>query len=927
MRCKKNNYNDTLLIFIIITVLMMSVLFTVCESEKQVSAGFKLPEITHQNKPWTYWWWMGSAVDSTNITKNLEEYYEAGIGGVHIIPIYGAKGYEDRYIAYMSPKWIEMLAFTVSEAKRLDMGVDMTTGTGWPFGGPQLGPEDAASKVRIETFEQKGGDHFTHSLEHKMPQALMAFSRSGELQNVLGEAHKEAGVLQWDVPRGEWTLYAVMQEGTGQQVKRAAPGGEGNVLDYFSLESLYRYLDRFDEAFKPYVGSLSVRAFYNDSYEVYGSNWTDDFLVEFIRLRKYGLNGFLPELLNKGDSDLAARIRHDYNETISDLLLEQFTIPWVNWSHGKGSITRSQSHGSPGNLLDLYAAADIPETEAFGSSGFPIPGLRIDPDMPEHFGKPDILVSKFASSAAHVTGKPLVSSESCTWLGEHFKVALSQIKPEIDALLVSGVNHVFFHGLAYSPKEAPWPGWLFYASTNFAQSNTFWIDLPELNAYIARCQSFLQSGKPANDILLYWPVHDIWRTETDEDGLHHFQVHNANIWLYGTPFFKAAQTMWSRGYTFDYVSDRMLEHIKVSPDGIVSGGNVYRAIVVPGCRYMPVQTLAELTRLAKNGATVIFTGSIPQDIPGLTNINNNRTRFAKLIEPIKQSKHLKEGIRKTIAGKGIYYLGDNLEDMLQEAGIQREQVVDNDVKFIRRTYDKGYHYFLTNLSSEKLDDWITLGVGASSVVLYDPLNQKHGRATVRKVSGGITQVYCCLEPGQSCILQTFDTELVSESEWEYISPAGEGIEIQGQWNVEFIEGGPKLPEGFTTERLASWTDLGDHDARIFGGTARYMVKFHKPSIHADNWRLDLGRVCESARVSLNGAYIGAVWCFPFSIVLGDALKDGENRLEIEVTNLAANRIKDMDSGKVEWKIFHDINFVSIKYNGFDASSWEFIDSG
>jgi hypothetical protein len=158
----------------------------------------------------------------------------------------------------------------------------------------------------------------------------------------------------------------------------------------------------------------------------------------------------------------------DYCETISDLLYDQFTVNWVNKSHEMGILTRNQAHGSPGNLLDLYALADIPETESFGASGFPIPGLRQDPDYEEkRFGRPNPLTMKFASSAANITGRKLVSSESTTWLGDHFKVALSQIKPQIDELFVSGINHVFFHGTTYSPKEKPFPGRLFYASTNY----------------------------------------------------------------------------------------------------------------------------------------------------------------------------------------------------------------------------------------------------------------------------------------------------------------------------------------------------------------------------------------------------------------------------------------------------------------------------
>ena len=121
-------YQTRIRLIVFVTLLLL----THCDSEVKTTSFEEWPNITHMCKPWTYWWWMGSAVDSSNITRNLKEYSAAGIGGVHIIPIYGVKGYEDTYIPYLSLEWMDMLAHTVKVAERHGMGVDMTTGTGWP---------------------------------------------------------------------------------------------------------------------------------------------------------------------------------------------------------------------------------------------------------------------------------------------------------------------------------------------------------------------------------------------------------------------------------------------------------------------------------------------------------------------------------------------------------------------------------------------------------------------------------------------------------------------------------------------------------------------------------------------------------------------------------------------------------------------------
>lgn len=171
-------------------------------------------------------------------------------------------------------------------------------------------------------------------------------------------------------------------------------------------------------------------------------------------------------------------------------MLENFTHTFSSWVHRKKAISINQAHGSPGNLLDLYAAVDIPETETFGSSSFSIPGLRRDSEAIRNVD-PDPNMLKFASSAAHAMGHPLASSETFTWLSEHFKTSWSQCKPEVEQVFLSGINHVFFHGTTYSPANVPWPGWLFYASVNFVPDNSLWPHLTGLNSYITRCQSVL----------------------------------------------------------------------------------------------------------------------------------------------------------------------------------------------------------------------------------------------------------------------------------------------------------------------------------------------------------------------------------------------------------------------------------------------------
>ena len=181
-------------------------------------------------------------------------------------------------------------------------------------------------------------------------------------------------------------------------------------------------------------------------------------------------------------------------------MLENFSETFTKYAHSKNTLSLNQAHGSPGNLLDLYAAFDIPETETFGSSYFPIPGLRRDSADVRNVD-PDPNMLKFASSAAHAMGNKLTSSETFTWLTEHFKTSWAQCKPEVEQVFLSGVNHVFYHGTTYSPDYVKWPGWLFYASVNFVPNNSLWPHLNGLNNYITVAKAVLQSGQPDNEII------------------------------------------------------------------------------------------------------------------------------------------------------------------------------------------------------------------------------------------------------------------------------------------------------------------------------------------------------------------------------------------------------------------------------------------
>jgi hypothetical protein len=523
-----------------------------------------------------------------------------------------------------------------------------------------------------------------------------------------------------------------------------------------------------------------------------------------------------------------------------------------------------------------------------------------------------------------MAGHQLVSSESATWLGEHFKVALSQIKPEIDQLFIAGVNHIFYHGTPYSPQRAAWPGWQFYASVQVAPGNPIWRDLKQLNGYITRCQTLLQSTTPANDVLIYFPVHDLWQ---NPDGLlEQFTVHNLNEWLYGTPFHQVTASLWQQGYTFDYISDRLIQDLQYS-DGVISiSNNDYKTLIVPECELIPLSTVEHLITMAESGANVIFSGSVPEDIPGLTDLNERRKKLRQLynragVEPTGVS-----GDQELSIKKGRIIITRDVSQTLQTNGIIPEEMAKKDLHFIRKKFPDGYCYFVSNLGAEAVRSWITLAVAAKSIRIVDPMHKHTGLAAIRIPAPNTTAIYLELKPGESRFLLTSDS-VQQGTAWPYLAESQAPVMLNGDWTIDFLEGGPELPETATVARPVPWTELDDARAAVFAGTARYSSSFDLPETTADDWLLDLGNVAESARVYINGGYAGTLVSHPFEIRVGEFLRSGNNQIAVEVTNLAANRIADSDRKGVRWKIFHDINFVNINYKPFDASGWPVMTSG
>ena len=837
------------------------------------------PTSNPEAKAGARWWWLGSAVSEADLRWNIQEYSKAGIGALEITPLYGVQGNEKNEIDFLTAPWMDKLKFVQAEGAKDGILVDMNNGTGWPFGGPYVPIEEAAAKLVHTDVTANGKDlrkgvdiSVTDAKEKKFAKLSRVIAYCNSEMTDLTSMTDANGIVTWKKApkKNNYRIISIYCSRTRQMVKRAAPGGQGYVIDHFDRKAVANYLQRFEDAFAK-SGVPYPHSFFNDSYEVYKANWTPNLFEEFEKRRGYKLEGKLLELLGEAE-DPGNKVLSDYRETLGDLLLENFTEQWTAWAHKHGAKTRNQAHGSPANLIDVYSAVDIPEIEGFGLSEFGIKGLRKDSGYTRK-NDSDVSMLKYASSAAHINGKTLVSSETFTWLTEHFRTSLSQMKPDMDLMFTCGVNNMYFHGICYSPKNDPWPGWRFYASVDMSPTNSIWRDAPYLLKYIERCQSFLQMGQPDNDFLVYLPVRDMWaerRGKGPGSLLMQFDIHS--MAKKAPDFIKSILEIDRAGYDCDYISEKYLMGTTYT-NGMLqtAAGTRYQALIIPGSGNMPEKVKNHINDLKAKGAKIIY-GTSAADMQKAAKAELMKSKFG--------------------------------------------------LSAIRRKNDSGHHYFIANLTPNDVNARIPLTVTMKDARWFNPLNGEIYKTDINNEG-----ILVDLKSGESMILQTYNNVLPT-NDAEQIKFEGTEKQLTDKWSLSFTESAPAINSTYTLDNIQTWETLNNDTAKIMMGTGVYTTTVNMTKEEAkDKWAINLGDVRESARVYVNDNFVGCAWSVPFILDCKDAFKAGKNTLRIEVTNLPANRISELDRQGVKWRKFDEINVVDINYKKTSYANWEAVKSG
>ena len=573
-------------------------------------------------RPMVRWWWPGGDVTAEELRREVRVLDAAGFAGAEIQPFRAGLKPDmpastlARVNDYPTASFYSKVQTALEEARDRGLFLDLTLGSGWPFGGGEaITPELAALELRFTQKVVTGPMRFRERVEFPEPRAtagmflakmvgtslalpagwrerLQARTRvvavlaipagsdpatetvkggltgsqvvvkeSGRLDpravKVITGSVKD-GTLEWQVPPGSWRIFVFFQQPVDDRVIGGVGAGPQLVLDHMNKAALEVHLARISQAAGPEIAAFygnTLRAGFCDSLEVEGDTfWTDEFLKLFRQRRGYDLLPWLPFISTPGRGDPygaqqsapwfdgpgAARVREDYWKTVSDLWIDNFFTPLVEWEHSKGLLARVQAHGAPADILRAYGLADIPETEQLYAGG-----------------QMDFL--KMASSAAHVYGRRLVSAESFVHRGQAYKSTPESIERDTNRLIAAGVNEIIYHGFPYVYMDRPEPGWHPFAppasfSDQFNDHNTkIWPAIPGLNAYISRLQVVAQGARPTARYALYRPADSPSR-----------------------------QSAVQKSLDYDYINDDALAKSKVRSGRLIApSGAEYEALILP----------------------------------------------------------------------------------------------------------------------------------------------------------------------------------------------------------------------------------------------------------------------------------------------------------------------------------------------------------
>ena len=869
-----------------------------------------------ESRAFVRWWWNGNRVNEKEVLRELDLLQGAGFGGVEINPIKmpPITGESDQeQLEWLSPQWIRILKTACLGAQERGMIADLLVGSGWPFGGKFLKPDQTIERLAVNYEDLEGpmelritvgelendlpAEYLSDSLERQSPRKLTFIrlipNNISSVDQIIGVNINPAdSVLIVRVPQGQYRLaWGVLQKGY-REVVHGTPGAEGPTMDHFNPEVVQSFLNRLLEIEKKLdipLGML-IRALFADSMELAGSNWCQDFESEFLNRCGYSVDPYLPFVLyyhkdpypfpiaDDKFRDILSRVRFDYTRTLVDLFHERFTTTFQKFCSDHGLKCRYQGYGLPWliGMLDGYLKVDIPE----GNNWLYRMGTKPDDEDYFTWSKEHgyMIWNKYASSGGHLSGKKIISCEAMTNLDGVFQASLSTIKQAGDMNFISGITHSVLHGFNYSPPEAGFPGWVRYG-TYFSEHNTLWPHFKKWIDYDARVSAVLQTSDPVIDIAILPPEADNW----SKHGLIRQPFHTEPWYV-----FELWQGISQNGSSCDYVSEKILQEASVEKGLLKYGPMGYNTLILTSIKSLELKTAQVIDNFVTQGGKLIIVD------PGIIRTSSLRGRED---DETIQGYLAKWTIKRdmvTIVNAPVP--GTDLTNwtgqLFRNARHEPDMLIHQPNKSLYQIHHKFNNreiFFITNTNRRSaVKSELSLKLMGKSLWNWNP---EDGKVTRMGCENNTVEIV--LNPLESCVLildpiYNSDKQIVNRSEPTTVDK----LKLMTEWKVEFYP-----VEGKTFSRnfrvLKDLKESDDPVLRNFAGKIIYKADFELTDLNVN--RISLGEVNDGVtEVIINGTSLGSKWYGLHEYEIDSGLRLGTNEIEIIYTSLLSNYCRSLE---------------------------------
>ena len=705
---------------------------------------------------------------------------------------------------------------------------------------------------RVDLFEQKAGFSPWKENTHLLVKADADAIPTNDVVDLTSKMSTD-GTLNWTAPAGTWAVMRLGYSITGRKNHPASPEATGLEVDKLDKVAVRNYIDTYLDMYKDAtggkLGAKGLEYMVLDSYEAGHMTWTKTMPDEFLKRRGYALTPWLPVLAGRviRNAEASEQFLWDFRKTIGELIVENHyeVIGDALKSRGMKRYTESHENGRIylADGMDVKRRADIPMSAMW------TPGSLAGGNDEEVRSEADI---REAASVAHIYGQNLVAAESMTSIQNAFSWHPEKLKRTADLEMASGLNRFVIHTSVHQPLDDKKPGFslgpfgqYFSRQETWAEPAKAWID------YLGRSCYLLQQGKPVVDVLYYYGE-------------------NHNI----TSAFADKLPAIPAGYAFDFANATVLkEALRVEGGKLVTpSGQSYRMLVLDGTSntMMTLTVLKKLGELVKAGAKVV--GAKPERSPSLS---DNPAEFTSLVNQIWSSPNVSTKPVNAVLG---------------EMGIQKDVDISGNkapILYVHRKSEIDI-YWLDNRSDDTNEATVSFRVTGKVPELWNPQTGKTERVSYQ-TNGSRTIVPLKFESWEAYFI-VFREKATATA---YTKPAGAEstvARVDGKWTVSFQEG-RGAPAQATFNALTSLSENADPGIKYFSGTATYDKTFTVPTVTKNaSYILDLGDVKNIAEVIVNGKNVGIAWKKPFRLDVTDALRSGQNTVQIKVTNLWVNRL-------------------------------------